>query len=980
MEYKELLGKFNLLQFENKQLKEENRQLKIKLGEPPLSIIANDSDSRKDPLPSEVSKPSEIIPAPSTLSLTSNASAKIKLFMSLFRGREDIYATRWENLASGKSGYTSVCLNRRDKTLCGRPQLPCSKCRHQYYAALDEEVIKKHLLGEIVLGIYPLLKDETCRFLAMDFDEDGWHKDVGMIRKVCTSFQIPIAVERSRSGNGGHAWFFFEQPVSASLARKFGSALLTAAMNQRYEIRFTSYDRLFPSQETMPKGGFGNLIALPLQKAARNNHHSEFVDENFNAYLDQWAFLASIQRLTEDRLSTLAGQLCNGFELGELRIDPEESIKPWERKPLKLAKSDFPRQIEIVRANMLYIPKDGFSQRALNRLKRLASFKNPLFYRQQAMRLSTYGIPRIISCTEETPGYLCLPRGCEDDLLAELAPFGIAIHVKDLRNAGRPIAVEFNGVLRDEQPLALEQMLRYDTGILCGTTAFGKTVVAIKLIAERKVNTLILVNKSTLARQWLEKLEEFLIIHESLPEGQSTKEGKKGRKKRHQLIGQLGAGKDNLNGIIDIALMQSISRQGTVNDCVRNYGMIIADECHHASAFTYEQILKTTNAGYVYGLTATPTRKDGHHPILSMHLGAIRYQDDPRRQAEKRPFEHLVIPQFTSLRKPIDLADNETSIQQWYSLICEDEFRNEQISEDVLQCHRDGRSVIILSLRTAHVERLAAIIRREVPEVITLTGSLGTRQSREALTRIRETPKNQNLIIVATGPFIGEGFDEPRLDTLFLAMPISWKGTLQQYAGRLHRLTNQKKEVRIYDYVDVRVQMLEKMYQKRLRGYASMGYKIKSENLNSSPSDIIFDQNNFLPVFLNDIFCAQKEILIVSPFLRKLRTSRMIDELVPAVERQICVKVITRPFTDFTPSNQASFKNALDLFDGTGITVVHQSNIHQKFAVIDRRIVWYGSINLLSFGTAQESLMRIRSSNIAMELEKTVIPNEAYLR
>ena len=644
MDYQELLDKYNLLQFENKRLKEEYRRLRIKLGESPPPMTGNDPDTRPDPDHVEGPQPSSIIPASSTVTFTSNVTSKIELFKSLFKGREDVYAIRWENSTSGKSGYTPVCLNRRKPALCGKPRIPCSKCNHRNYAALNEEVIKGHLLGKSVVGIYPLLKDETCWFLAMDFDDDGWQGDVAMVRMVCNDFQIPIAVERSRSGSGGHAWFSFEQPVAASLARKFGSTLLTTAMNQRHEIRFQTYDRLFPSQETMPK----------------------------------------------------------------------------------------------------------------------------------------------------------------------------------------------------------------------------------------------------------------------------------------------------------------------------------------ASAFTYVQILKTTDARYVYGLTATPTRKDGHHPILHMHLGAIRYRDDARKQAGKRPFEHHVIPRFTSLQRPTDQKDDEISIQQWYSRICEDEFRNDQIVEDVLQCYRDGRNSVVLSLRTAHVDRLAAIIRREVPDVITLTGALGARGSKEALNRIRETRHSQNLIIVATGPFIGEGFDEPRLDTLFLAMPISWKGTLQQYAGRLHRLVDLRKEVRIYDYVDVHVQMLEKMYQKRLKGYASMGYTTKGENLSSSHLEIIFDQDNFLPVFRNDILCAQKEILIVSPFLRQRRTAKMIEDLMPAVTKKVAVNVITRPSTDFNPRDQAPFKTALDLFDGTSIKVAHQSNTHQKFAVMDRKIVWYGSVNLLSFGSARESLMRIESGNIARELEKTI--------
>ena len=522
-----------------------------------------------------------------------------------------------------------------------------------------------------------------------------------------------------------------------------------------------------------------------------------------------------------------------------------------------------------------------------------------MFYKQQAMRLSTYGHPRVISCADETMAYLSLPRGCEVDLSTELKQLDIDVHLIDKTNCGKRIDVEFNGQLRDEQSQALESLLNHDTGILSGTTAFGKTIVAIKLIAERKVNTLILVDKLSLLSQWKEKLSEFLIVNETLPEAVVKRGKRRGRKKITTVFGQLGGGKNTLNGIVDIAVMQSISRLGKVKEFVKNYGMIIADECHHASAFTYEKILKTTNARYIYGLTATPTRKDGHHPILFMQCGPIRYRDNAKKQAEKRPFDHYIVPRFTSLRVPLDSDEKDLSIQEIYSEIVDNEFRNQQIVEDVLSNYKRGRNCIVLSLRTAHVELLAKKLGEEVPDVVTLRGGMGTKTTREAFKRIAETPSDKNLVLVATGHFIGEGFDEPRLDTLFLAMPISWKGTLQQYAGRLHRLSKDKKEVRIYDYVDIHIKMLEKMYQKRLSGYASMGYKAKSEDIVSAPMDIIFDRDSFLPVFTLDIAAVKKEILIVSPFLRIRRTMQMIRHLNSATDKGVRVIVMTRPVRGF---------------------------------------------------------------------------------
>jgi superfamily II DNA or RNA helicase len=679
-----------------------------------------------------------------------------------------------------------------------------------------------------------------------------------------------------------------------------------------------------------------------------------------------------MQKISEDSIESLISELCHGHELGVLKIDEEEIQKPWETHKVSLQKSDFPQQISIVKANMLFIPKAAISQRALNRLKRLACFKNPMFYKRQAMRLSTYGHPRVISCADETIDYLCLPRGCEIDLFTELEQLGINVYFIDKTNRGKKIDVKFNGHLRDEQPLALEHLLHHDTGILSGTTAFGKTVVAIKLIAERKVNTLILVDKVSLLSQWKEKLSKFLIVNETLPETANTTGKKRGRKKKISVIGQLGAGKNTLNGIVDIAIMQSISRLGEVKDCIKNYGMVIADECHHAPAFNYENILKTTNAKYVYGLTATPTRKDGHHPILFMHCGPIRYRDNAKKQAENRPFDHYIIPRFTSLRVPLDSDEKDVSIQELYSEIVDNDFRNQQIIEDVLNSYQQGRNCIVLSLRTAHIELLAKNLREEVPDVVMLMGGMGTKTTREVFNRITDTPADKNLILVATGSFIGEGFDEPRLDTLFLAMPISWKGTLQQYAGRLHRLFKNKKEVRIYDYVDIHVKMLERMYQKRLTGYASMGYKAKGEDIISSPLDIIFDKDSFLPVFSHDIAGAKREILIVSPFVRKRRALQMVQHLKVALDKKIRVIIVTRPIEDFKAKERIALQRLIDILKGNEISVVFKSNIHQKFAIMDQKIVWYGSVNFLSYGSAQESIMRIESPNIANELIKSV--------
>jgi len=969
----ELLEKYQALLAENRTLKEEIKTLKSQLDHA-IPHIPHD-EQNEHAIGAAVSDGQSVVNSIlSTINGKSNVVYKVRLFMSLFKGRDDVYAIRWESKKKGSSGYSPCCRNEWQRGVCAKPKVKCADCRQKSYAPFDNNVVEEHLRGKIVAGIYPMLIDETCWFLAIDFDKGEWQKDVTALREVAAEFSIPLAVERSRSGNGAHVWFFFQIPLSATMARKFGTSLLTCAMSKRHEITFKSYDRFFPNQDTMPSGGLGNLIALPLQKEARTAQHSEFIDEIFEPYADQWAFLGTIQKLSEDDVNLHITKLCQGNELGILKVDEEDTLKPWDTAKVTLRKTDFPRSIEIVKANMLFIPKSGISQRALNRIKRLAAFRNPEFYKKQAMRFPTYDEPRIICCADDTAEYLCLPRGCEEELRGVLSELGLAVNWVDKTNWGNKIDVEFKGYLRDEQPQALDKMLEHDSGVLSGTTAFGKTVVAIRLIAERKVNTLIIVDRASLIVQWKKRLPEFLTINEALPMPEPGRK-RRGRKNEVSIIGQVGQGKVELGGVIDIALMQSLNRMGDVRECVKNYGMIIVDECHHVASVSFETILKTVTAKYVYGLTATPTRKDGRHPIIFMQCGPVRYRDDARRQAEKRPFDHYVIPRFTSLRPPLDKEEKEVTIQSHYAEMIVNELRNQLIVDDVVKSHEEGRNCLVLTDRTAHVDFLAGKLNEKIPDVISLTGRMGAKETGEILKRLVDTPAERQLTLIATGKYIGEGFDEPRLDTLFLTMPISWKGTLQQYAGRLHRLFDSKKEVQIYDYVDIHVKMLEKMYSRRLNGYAAIGYKAKAGNVEADTIDIIFNKGNFLPVYSNDVIAAKREILIVSPFVTKRRTLQMLPQMEVALRNGVKIVVVTRKAKDFKGKDTAALQGTLDLLKNLGVSMVFRSNIHQKFAVIDQRIVWYGSINLLSFGDAEESVMRLECPNIANELIKIMGDN-----
>ena len=799
--------------------------------------------------------------------------------------------------------------------------------------------------------------------MCADFDEENFKSDVTAFRKTCEEFDIPISVEISRSGNDAHAWIFFEEPVSASFARKLGSGILTKTMEES-NLSFKSYDRFFPNQDTMPKGGFGNLVALPLQGNARKNGNSLFVDENFSPYPNQWEYLGSIQKLSFERVDELVSALCKSGDLGELISEKED--KPWETKrQIVLSVEEYPESLEIVYSNMLYVPTKDLSAGLINKIKRSAAFKNPDFYRSQAMRLPIYNKPRIVCTAEILEEYIALPRGCEDALVDLFSGTKTNVSITDKTNRGTEIPVDFNGILREEQQPAADALLEHNIGVLSATTAFGKTVVASYLIGERKTNTLVLVHTQSLMAQWQKSLQQFLTINVAPPEKQKGR----GRRKAWSPVGALGAGKNTINGIIDVAVMQSLISEDEVKELVRNYGMIIVDECHHVSAVNFEKILKYANAKYVYGLTATPTRQDGHHPIIFMQCGPVRYKVDAKSQAEKRNFEHYLIPRFT----PYRCETKDKNITEIYKDLSENELRNSYIVNDIIKALKSRRTPIVLTERREHVLKLKDMLSRHYQNIITLFGTSSQKERRETLEKLETIPDNESLIIIATGRYVGEGFDYPRLDTLFLALPIAWKGKVAQYAGRLHRNYPGKSEVQIYDYVDVHIPVLERMYQKRLKGYSSIGYRIKIDNEYSVTPDLIYDGKSFYTVYCQDIKSAQQEVLIVCPFMRKNRISQLSKVLTQALQNGVSVTVITRPPKNFKESEQETVKENTTLLQNCGVNVMYKSDFHQKFTIVDNQIVWYGSVNFLSFGTNEESIMRFVSFDVAGELTDTVI-------
>ncbi len=905
----------------------------------------------------------------------------VNKYFAMFWGRTDVYAKR-----GTKGGYFPQCNNRWNNRICPKQRgekMGCEACEHTEWTKLEPKKIMDHLLGyredgADVLGIYPLLADGTCRFLVFDFDnhekgaestdfantDDEWHDEVDALRLICERNGITPLVERSRSGRGAHVWIFFRKPIAASLARNFGFLLLDKGSSSINLKSFHYYDRMYPSQDVA--SSIGNLIALPLQGQALKNGNSAFVDKNWNAYPDQWDILLNHTK----KLSIEEVEKCMAKWQAELTekagtlvsLSDWNRPKPWKKKD-SFVKSDVVGKLHIVLGDGIYVDTLNLMPRLQNQVRSMAAFDNPVFYKNKKLGYSNYYNFSAVYMGKDTEGYICVPRGLYDHLIASCKEADIEYEVTDRREKGRPIRVSFKGDLKIQQDLAAQRLLAFDNGILSAATAFGKTVVCSYLIAQRKVNTLILLHSKDLLEQWVEELNKFLTINEE-PPVYKTKSGRE--KRRNSAIGILHGSRNTLTGLIDVAMVGSVYSKGKFNEFINSYGMVLMDECHHCGSNTSVEVMKKVNARYVYGVSATPKRGDELEKIIYMLIGPVRHSYTAKERAAEQGIGHYVYPRYTRV---VDTEESKGDINGAYSLISSNAARNDMILDDTRKCVKEGRTPVILTKYKEQAKYLYDHLQKDADHVFLLYGDNSDKENLDVRRSLKEVPQDKSLILVATGQKIGEGFDYPRLDTLMLAAPVSFSGRLEQYIGRLNRDYVGKEDVIVYDYIDSHIRILDNMYAKRLRTYKRTGFQvITNKILKKQTVNSIYDSGNYMDIFERDVVEAGKKIIVSSPELTQDKVARFIYLVKPKQEAGVSVTVITTEPENISYGSPEFHQGLLKEMEESGIYVIVRDEVAEHFAVIDDELVWHGGMNLLGREDAWDNLMRVNSYQVATEL------------
>ena len=916
-------------------------------------------------------------------------------FFSMFWGRQDVYAKRSVNKETGKAAYYPQC-NNFWTNVCHKKikdGINCKDCKNRSYKTITKKDILNHLQGNAynasdVIGVYPLLSNGTCRFMVFDFDnhdkdaeekdfansDDTWVEEVESMREICVLNGIEPLVERSRSGRGAPIWIFFDKPIAASFVRKFGFALLDKGAEQINLKSFKYYDRMLPAQDSLPEdSAVGNLIALPLQGKALQDGNSAFIDGNWNAYPNQWETLFNKPRLSQGFLEEKIKEWSNIIDDIAANAAESDREKPWNRMQ-HFNKNDVEGKLHIILSNGIYVDNTNLKVAMQNRIRRMAAISNPVFYKNQAIGTSNYDTARWIYLGKDhLSGYIQIPRGLQDELWENIKQADIDYEMEDERQQGRKINVDFKGELRPEQDKALKELIRYDNGILHAATAFGKTVVSSAIIAQKKINTLIILESSALIEQWKEALEKFLNINEGLP-AYETKTGRV--RKRKSLIGTLQGAHDSMTGIIDIAMAGSLCKKGKYHKMMNEYGLVLIDECHHSASETIANVLKEVKAKYVYGVTATPKRGDGLEKINYMLIGPIRYSYTAKEKAKEQGMQHLVYPRFTRTVPPRGVITDKMHPNEAYEIIHNNDVRDEQIIEDVKNCVAAGRTPVVLSRYKDHSEKFYERLKSYADHVFLMTGNNSKKEHRKILEQMHQVDKNESLILIATGSLVGEGFDFPRLDTLFMATPVSFRGVVEQYAGRLNRDYAGKENVIIYDYVDNHIPMFNNMYMKRLKAYKQIGYEF-GDGLQTVKQTVnaIYDGNNYSENYHKDLLDSNKNIIISSPVISGSKVYELINMLKEKQMSGVQVTIVTWTPDSYGFGDATYWMQLHEDMRRAGFYIRTVEEYCDRFAVIDQEVVWYGNINLLAKDKVDDSIMRVRSKGIAGELLEITFRN-----
>mgnify|MGYP000481473914 FL=1 len=914
-------------------------------------------------------------------------------FMMFCRGRKDVYDFRYTNPKTGKNGYYSQCFNRWDRGchIQKKDGVRCKDCELRAYKPVTLPLIKAHMNGtdpngNDVVAIYPMLENNLCQLLVFDFDnhakgaeqedyaniDDGWKEEINALRRICKNLDVDAVVERSRSGRGAHLWIFFKEMVPARLARRFGFALLEKGAESVNLKSFKYYDRMIPTQDALPEGGLGNVIALPLQGMALKSGNSAFIDENWNAYEDQLNVLAGTRRLTRQGIEDY---LSLWYSTGSISED-NGTDAPWDKNS-EIEAGSVKGVVRIVLADRIYIDSTGMSNKTKRQLRRMATFSNKQYFQNQAMDMPNYDESRFIYLGSDEGKYIVLPRGLREEILKKFDNAGISYKIEDKRTKGQELNISFRGELRESQIPAVETMLENETGILHAATAFGKTVVCCDMIARRGISTLILVDRADLMNQWIKRLEEFLDIDEELPEYQ-TKTGR--TRKRKSLIGNLQGAHDTLTGIVDVAMIRSLKKKDGFHPKLKEYAQVYFDECHHAASDSAIEVLQEINAKYVYGVTATPKRGDGKEKINEFLLGPIRYRFTAKDRAEEQNINHLVYPRFTRTVKPHHLSKTPYG-NDAYELIRNNDVRDEQIIRDVADCVQAGRTPVVLTKYVDHAKELAERLKIYADRLILLTGANGTKARRIQVEELNKVDDSDSLILVGTGSLLGEGFDFPRLDTLFMATPVSGENVVEQYVGRLNRDYDGKENVIVYDYVDSHIPKFDKMYAARLKAYKKIGYELcVNMDGEKQKANAIYDIENYAETYWKDLEEANSAVVVSSPRLNNQKVDRIIKILGKRRELGVKVTIVTWHPDAYKYGKDDVRMELMERLRKAGFEIRLVEESCEHYAVIDNEIVWYGSVNLLSKEDAEDNLMRVCSKDIAAELLEMTFGSEIELQ